>query len=149
MQRQRCFMTLMRRLAIRCQQKGLGGCKRRCQAVSLHIDRVTSPGYWGREAAQSTLKARVQDDSSCWACIEEENPSHWGRIHSSGRVVERNSFRIKNNIASCCSTEVSCHAGHCCSLLTSYVSLILTAALHCPSLSAVLLGGHDSCRVLS
>lgn len=50
-------VALMRRLAIWCQQNGLEGCKRRCQAVSLHIDWVTSPGYWGRGAAQSTLKA--------------------------------------------------------------------------------------------
>lgn len=62
--------------------------KRQCQAVSLHIDRVTSPGYWGREAVQSTLKACAQDDSICWGCTAEENPSHAGRIQSRGRIVE-------------------------------------------------------------
>lgn len=135
----------MRGLTIWCQQNGLDGCKRRCQAVSLHIDRVTSPGYWGREAGQSTLKA-------CDLL----------RLHGAGKPITRrknswnlemegawNSFRIKNNTAGRCGTERSCHAESSYSPLTSYVSFIPAAVLHCPSLSALLLGGHNSCRLLS
>lgn len=66
-----CSPVYMWRLCtIQCQQGWRHGCKQpRCHAVSLHIDRVTSPGYWGWGAAQSTLKACVEDDSICWACI--------------------------------------------------------------------------------
>lgn len=90
----------------------------------------------------------AQADSICWGCTEEEKFIQQDSWKLENEVLETHSG-LKITSRAAVAQRYHCPAGRLHSLLTSYVSFILVVVLQCPSLTAVFLGGHNSCRVLS